>query len=78
MQVFTEYLNGSRADQTFIHLKRHSTAIQAKVFAIAEAAKKLIMSKNFNEKITILVDSQAVILAIQNNIVRYSTVFNLH
>ena len=46
----------------------------AEVFAIAEVAKKLIMEQILNEKIIILVDSQAAILAIQNNIVKSSTV----
>ena len=46
---------------------------QAEVFAIAEVAKKLIMEKILNEKI-ILVDNQAAILAIQNNIVKSHTV----
>ena len=47
----------------------YSTVFQAEVFAITEEAKKLIM-----EKIIILVDSQAAILAIQNNIVKSHTV----
>ena len=47
---------------------------QTEVFAVAEVAKKLIMEKILNEKIIILVDSQAAILAIQNNIVKSHTV----
>ena len=42
--------------------------------AIAEVAKKLIMDRIANEKSIILVDSQAAILAIQNNIVKSNTV----
>ena len=49
---------------------------QAEVFAIAEVAKKLIMEKILNEKIIILIDSQAAILAIQNNIVKSNTVLS--
>ena len=49
------------------------TVFQAEVFAIAEVAKKLIMERIVNEKIIILVDSQAAILAIQNNIVKSNT-----
>ena len=54
---------------------RCSTVFQAEVFAIAEVAKKLIIDRIVNEKIIILVDSQAAILAIQNNIVKSNTVF---
>ena len=57
----------------FFHLGRHRTVFHAEVFAIAEAAKTLIVEKTLNEKLTILVDNQAAILAIQNNIVRSST-----
>ena len=69
-------------DQSFFHLGRINTVFQAKVFAIAEVAKKLIMERTVNEKIIILVDSQAAILAIQNNIVKSNVVLtcikNLH
>ena len=40
---------------------------------LAEVAKKLTMEKTLNEEIIILVDSQAAILAIQNNTVKSST-----
>ena len=70
---YIKYLSGSQTDQTFFHLGRHSTVFPAKVFAIAEVAKKLIMERIINEKIIILVDSQAAILAIQNNIVKSNT-----
>ena len=53
---------------------RYSTVFQAEVFAIAEVAKKLIVDGIVNEKIIILVDSQAAILAIQNSIVKSNTV----
>ena len=49
------------------------TMIVLSVFAIAEVAKKLIMDRIVNEKIVILVDYQAAILAIQNNIVKSHT-----
>ena len=48
--------------------------MQAEVFAIAEVAKQLIMDRIVNEKIIILVDSQAAIMAIQNNYVESDTV----
>ena len=70
---YREYPSGSQTDQIFFHLGRHSTVFQAKVFAIAEVAKKLIMERIINEKIIILVDSQAAILAIQNSIVKSNT-----
>ena len=69
-----EHASGSQTDQNFFHLGRYSTVFQAEVFAIAEVAKKLIMDRIVNEKIIILVDSQAAILAIQNNIVKSNTV----
>ena len=71
---YTEYASGSQTDQNFFHLGKSSTVFQAEVFAIAEVAKKLIMDRIVNEKIIILVDSQAAILAIQNNIVKSDTV----
>ena len=48
------YPNGSHTDQNFLHLEDilSYTVFQAKVFAIAEAAKKLITEKTLNEKIT--------------------------
>ena len=42
---YIEYPNGSHTDQIFFHLGRHCTVFQAEVFAIAEAAKKLIVEK---------------------------------
>ena len=71
---YIEYASGSQTDQNFFHLGRYSTVFQAEVVAIAEVAKKLIMDRIVNEKIIILVDSQAAILAIQNNIVKSNTV----
>ena len=71
---YIEYPSGSQTEQNFFHLGRHSTVFQAEVFAIAEVAKKLIMERIINEKIIILVDSQAAILEIQNNIVKSNTV----
>ena len=71
---YIEYASGSQTDQNFFHLGRYSTVFQAEVFAIAEVAKKLIMDRIVNEKIIILVDSEAAILAIQNNIVKSNTV----
>ena len=65
---YIEYASDSQTDQKIFHLGRYSTVFQGEVFAIAEVAKKLIMDKIVNEKIIILVDNQAVILAIQNNI----------
>ena len=70
---YIEYASGSRTDQNVFHLGRYSTVFQAEVFAMAEVVKKLIMDKIVNEKIIILVDSQAAILAIQNNIVKSNT-----
>ena len=60
----------------FFSLGGHSrpTVFQANVFAIAKAAETIIVEKTLSEKITILVDRQVTILAIQNNIVRSSTV----
>ena len=69
-----EYASGSQTDQNFFHLGKYTTVFQAEGFAIAEVAKKLIMEKILNEKIIILVDSQAAILAIQKNIVKSHTV----
>ena len=74
VSFYIEYASGSQTDENFFHLGRYSTALQAEVFAIAEVAKKLIMERTLNEKIIILVDSQAAILAIQNNIVKSNTV----
>ena len=70
---YIEYTSGSHTDQNFFHLGRYRTVFQAEVFAIAEIAKKLIMDRIVNEIIIILVDSQAAILAIQNNIVKSNT-----
>ena len=69
---YTKYTSGSQTDQNGFHLGKYSTVFQAEVFAVAEVAKKLIMDKieGRNEKSIILVDSQAAILAIQNNIVK--------
>ena len=61
---YIEYASGSQTDEHYFHLRRYSTVFQAEVFAVAEVAKKLIMEKILNEKIIILVDSQASILAI--------------
>ena len=71
---YIEYPSGFQTDQKFFHLGRHSTVFQAEIFAIAEVAKKLIVERITIEKIIILVDSQAVIPAIQNNIVKSNTV----
>ena len=71
---YIEYPLGFQTDQNFFHMGRHRTVFQAEVFAIAEVAKKLIMDRIVNEKIIILVDSQAAILVIQNNIVKSNTV----
>ena len=71
---YIEYASNSQTDQNFFHLGRYSTVFQAEVFAIAEVAKKLIMDRIANEKIIILVDSQAAILAIQKNNVKSNTV----
>ena len=71
---YIEYASGSQTDQNFFHLGRYSTVFQAEVFAIAEVAKKLIIDRIVNEKIIILVDSQAAILAVHNNIVKSNTV----
>ena len=71
---YIEYASGSQTDQNFFHLGRYSTVFQAEVVAIAEVAKKLIMDRIVNEKIIILVNSQAAILAIQNNIVKSNTI----
>ena len=71
---FIEYPSGSQTDQNFFHLWRHSIVFQAEVFAVAEVAKKLIMERSINEKTISLVDSQAAILAIQNNNVKSNTV----
>ena len=73
---YIEYPSGSHSDQSFFHLGRYSTVFQAEVFAIAEVAKKLTMEKTLNEEIIILVDSQAAILAIQNNTVKSNTVLS--
>ena len=73
---YIEYASGYQTDENFFHLGKYSTVFQAEVFAIAEVAKKLIMEKILNEKIIILVDSQAAILAIQNNIVKSHTVLS--
>ena len=73
---YIEYPSGSHTDQSFFHLGRYSAVFQAEVFAIAEVAKKLTMEKTLNEEIIILVDSQAAILAIQNNTVKSSTVLS--
>ena len=74
VSFYIEYASGSQKDQTFFHLGRYSIVFQAKVFAIAEVAKKRIMDRIVNEKIIILVNSQAAILAIQNDIVKSNTV----
>ena len=71
---YIEYASGSQTDQNFFHLGRYRTVFQAEVFAIAEVAKKLIMDRIVNEKIIILLDSQATILTIQNNVVKSNTV----
>ena len=71
---YIQYASGSQTDQKFFQLGRYSTVFQAEVFAIAEVAKKLIMKRTLNEKIIIIGDSQAAILAILNNIVKSNTV----
>ena len=48
-------LVGPHTDRSM--LEKHSSVFQAELFAIADAAKKLIVEKNLNEKITILVDN---------------------
>ena len=73
---YIEYASGYQTDENFFHLGKYSTVFQAEVFAIAEVAKKLITEKILNEKLIILVDSQAAILAIQNNIVKSHTVLS--
>ena len=72
---YIEYASGSQTDENFFHLGRYSTVFHAEVLAIAEVAKKLIMERIINEKIIILVNSQAAILAIQCEI-KHST--NVH
>ena len=76
----TEKLERVSTQTALIHIKTFSnwktlqaTVFQAEVFAIAETAKKVIMAKTLNEKISILMDSQTATLAIQNNM-RSSTV----
>ena len=71
---YTEYASGFETDQKFFHLGKYSTVFRAEVFAIAEVAKKLIVDRIVNEKIIILVDSQAANLAIQNNILKSNAV----
>ena len=71
---YIEYASGSQTDENCFHLGKYSAVFQVEVFAIAEVAKKLITKKILNEKIIILVDSEAAILAIQNNIVKSNTV----
>ena len=63
MSFYIEYPSGSETDQKFFHLGRCCTVFQAEVLAIAEVAKKLIKDKIVNERIIILVDSRAAILA---------------
>ena len=64
VNFYIEYASGSQTNKKFFHLGKYSTVFQTEVFVGAEVAKKLIMEKILNEKIIILVDSQAAILAI--------------
>ena len=56
----TEYPNNS-PKQTFFHLGIYSTVFQAEVLAISEVAKVLLLEKMHNQRIVVLVDSQAAI-----------------
>ena len=61
VSFYIEHASESQTDQNFFHQQ-------------AEVAKELIMDRIVNKKIIIIVDSQAAILAIQNNIVKSNTV----
>ena len=56
----TEYPYNS-PKQTFFHLGIYSTVFQVEVLAISEVAKILLLDKMHNQRIVVLVDSQAAI-----------------
>ena len=70
-----EYPNNS-PKQAFFHLGFYSIMFQAKVLAISEVAKNLLLEKVHNQNIVVLVDSQAVIKALIQSTVTSNTVLN--
>ena len=72
---YAEYPNNC-AKQAFFHLGIYSTAVQAKVLAISEVAKDLLLEKMHNQRIIVLVDSQAAIKAFIKCSVTSITVLN--
>ena len=72
---YAEYPNNC-AKQAFFHLGIYGTAVQAKVLAISEVAKDLLLEKMPNQRIIVLVDSQAAIKAFIKCSVTSITVLN--
>ena len=71
---YIELPDNSRTEEAVFYLGRHSTVFQAEVFAILKVAEKLLTEKLQNENISILVDSQAAIKALEASIVTSCTV----
>ena len=57
---YTEY-RYNFPKQAFFHLAIHCTVFQAEVLAISEIGKELFLEKMHNQRIVVLVDSQAAI-----------------
>ena len=72
---YAEYSNNS-PKQAFFHLGICSTTFQAEVLAISEEAKNLLLDKMHNQRIVVLVDSQAAIKALIKCTVTSITVLN--
>ena len=72
---YAEYPNNS-PKQAFFHLGINSTMFQAKVLAISEVAKNLLLENMHNQSIVVLVDSQAAIKALMENTVTSNTELN--
>ena len=74
---YAEYPNNS-PKEAFFHLGIYSTVFQAKVLAISEMAKNLLLEKMHNQtqSIVVLADSQAAIKALIKCTVTLITVLN--
>ena len=71
---YAEYPNNPK--QAFLHLGIYNTVFQAKVLAISEVAKNLLLEKMHNQTIVALGDSQAAIKVLIKCTVTSITVFN--
>ena len=65
---YIEYPTDTPSVEEFFYLGKQSTVFKSEVFAISEAARKLLWEQMSNRKIVILVDSQAAIKAIKTRV----------